>query len=128
MFFLFLCLKLINTTLWNSVLLCGEIHSKSYSNEDYDPIFLMVEVPIDGIVTVARCYILSFSEKNVPFPGEQHCFTCTCFTALHVYLKQRYTPRLYTLLYEREIYRYRRKKLMVMTNAIKLKTIRNKYL
>ena len=56
------------------------------------------------------------------------CPTCTCRTALHVHLKQRYTPRLYTLLYEREIYRYRRKKLMVMTNAIKFKTIRNKYL
>ena len=65
------------------MLLCGEIHSKPYSNEDYDPIFLMVEVPIDGIVTVARCYILSFSERNVPFPGEQHCFTCTSKTTLH---------------------------------------------
>ena len=70
------------------MLLCGEIHSKPYSNEDYDPIFLMVEVPIDGIVTVARCYILSFSERNVPFPGVQSCFRCTCKAVQHVHVEQ----------------------------------------
>ena len=68
------------------MLLCGEIHSKPYSDEDYDPIFSMEEVSVDGIVTVARCCTLSFSERNVPFPGEQSCFTCTCFTAPHVHV------------------------------------------
>ena len=53
------------------------------SNEDYDPIFSMEEVSIDGIVTLARCCTLSFSERNVPFPGEQSCFTCTSKTTLH---------------------------------------------
>ena len=47
------------------------------------------------------------------------CPTCTCRTALHVHLKQRYTPRLYTLLYERGLCQYRRKRLMTMTNTIK---------
>ena len=50
------------------------------------------------------------------------CPTCTCRTALHVHLKQRYTPRLHTLLYERGLYQYRRKRLVVMTNTIKRKT------
>ena len=49
------------------------------------------------------------------------CPTCTCRTALHVHLKQSYTPRLYTLLYERGLYQYRRKRRMAMTNIIKLK-------
>ena len=65
------------------MLLCGEIHSKPYSDEDYDPIFSMEEVSVDGIVTVIRCCTLSFSERNVPFPGEQSCFTCTSKTTLH---------------------------------------------
>jgi len=39
-----------------------------------------------------------------------YCSTCTCRTALHVHLKQRYTPRYHTLLYERELYRCRRKR------------------
>ena len=52
-----------------------------------------------------------------------YCTRCTCRTALHVHLKQRYTPRLHTLLYEIELYQYRRKRLMAMTNAIKLKTV-----
>ena len=97
-------------------------YSYLYGNEDYDPIFSMEEVSIDGIVTLARCCTLSFSERNVPFPGEQSCFTCTCFTALHVHVKQRYTPRLHTLLYEIELYQYRRKRRMAMTNTIKFKT------
>ena len=98
-----------------------------YGNEDCGPIFSVAEVPLNGIITVARCCSLSLSERNVPFPGELHCFTCTCFTAphahvvlshmcmsycstcacrtaLHVHLKQRYTPRLHTLLYERGLY------------------------
>ena len=54
------------------------------------------------------------------------CSTCTCRTALHVHLKQCYTPRLHTLLYEIELYRYRRKRLIAMTNAIKLKTVQSK--
>ena len=50
------------------------------------------------------------------------CPTCTCRTALHVHLKQCYTPRPPTLPYEIELYQYRRKRLIAMTNAIKLKT------
>ena len=65
------------------MLLCGEIHSKPYSDEDYDPIFSMEEVSVDGIVTVIRCCTLSFSERNVSFPGVQSCFTCTSKTMLH---------------------------------------------
>ena len=53
-----------------------------------------------------------------------YCTRCTCRTALHVHLKQRYTPRLHTLLYEIELYQYRRKRLIAMTNAIKFKTDR----
>ena len=52
------------------------------------------------------------------------CPTCTCRTALHVHLKQCYTPGLHTLLYEIELYQYRRKRLIAMTNAIKFKTDR----
>ena len=51
-----------------------------------------------------------------------YCPTCTCRTALHVHLKQCYTPRLPTLLYEIELYQYRRKRLIAMTNVIKFKT------
>ena len=39
-----------------------------------------------GKHTVARCCTLSFSERNVPFPREQPCFTCTCFTVPHVHV------------------------------------------
>ena len=125
------------------MLLCGEL----IRNEDYGHIFSVAEVPLNGIATVIRCCTLSFSERNVPFPGAQSCFTCTCKaawdvhvvllhmymsyrstctcrTALHVHLKQRYTPRLHTLLYEIELYQYRRKRLIAMTNAIKFKTDR----
>ena len=69
-----------------SVLLCGEIHSKPYSNEGYGYIFSVAEVSLNDIVTVARCRTLFFSERNVPFPDEQYCFTCTCFTAPHVHV------------------------------------------
>ncbi|WP_230324350.1 hypothetical protein, partial [Bacteroides nordii] len=48
--------------------------------------------------------------------------TCASHAALHVHLKQDYTPRLHTLLYEIALYQYRRKRLIAMTNAIKLKT------
>ena len=48
--------------------------------------------------------------------------TCASHAALHVHLKQDYTPRLHTLLYEIALYQYQRKRLIAMTNAIKLKT------
>ncbi|WP_263667469.1 hypothetical protein, partial [Bacteroides nordii] len=116
--------------------LCGEIHSKPYSDEDYDPIFSIAEVPVDGIDPLVRYCTLSFSERNVsPMCSlvldvhvKQHemhmsyCPTCTCRTALHVHLKQRYTRRLHTLLYKIELYQYRRKRLIAMTNTIKFKT------
>ena len=70
-------------------------YSYLYGNEDYDPIFSMEEVSIDGIVTLARCCTLPFSERNVPFPGEQSCFTCTCFTALHVHVSLSYMYMFY---------------------------------
>ena len=70
------------------MLLCGEIHSKPYSDEDYDPIFSIAEVSIDGIVTLARYCTLSFSERNMPFPGEQYCFRCTCKAVRHVHVGQ----------------------------------------
>ena len=68
------------------MLLCGEIHSNPYNNEDYGPIFSIAEVSINGIVTLVLCCTLSFSERNTPFPGELHCFTCTCFTAPHAHV------------------------------------------
>ena len=68
------------------MLLYGEIHSKPYNNEDYGPTFSVAEVSILGIFTVARCCTLFLSERNVPFPGELHCFTCTCFTVPHVHV------------------------------------------
>ena len=77
------------------MLLCGEIHSKPISDEAYGPIFSVAEVSIDGIVALVRCCTLSFSERNVPFPGEQHCFTCTCFTALDVHVSQLYMYMFY---------------------------------
>ena len=49
--------------------------------------------------------------------------TCASHAALHVHVKQRYTPRLPTLLYGIELYQYRRKRLIAMTNAIKFKTV-----
>ena len=70
------------------MLLCGEIHSKPYSDEDYDPIFSMEEVSVDGIVTVVRCCTLSFSERNVPFPGVRSCFRRTCKAVRHVHVVQ----------------------------------------
>ena len=51
------------------------------SNEDYAPIFSVVEVALSGINPFARYCTLSFSERNVPFPGAQSCFTCTCKAA-----------------------------------------------
>ena len=67
------------------MLLCGEI---PYNNEDDGPIFSMAEVPIDGIVSLARCCTLSFSERNVPFPGVQSYFRCTCKAVRHVHVGQ----------------------------------------
>ena len=49
--------------------------------------------------------------------------TCASHAALHVHLKQDYPPRLPTLLYGIELYQYRRKRLMAMTNAIKFKNV-----
>ena len=66
------------------MLLCGEI---PYNNEDDGPIFSMAEVPIDGIVSLARCCTLSFSERNVPFPGGQYCFTCTSKAVRHAHVE-----------------------------------------
>ena len=63
------------------MLLCGEIHSNPYNNEDYGPIFSVAEVSIDDIDPFVRYCTLSFSERNVPFPGAQSCFTCTCKAA-----------------------------------------------
>ena len=53
------------------------------SNEDYAPIFSVVEVALSGINPFARYCTLSFSERNVSFPGVQSCFRCTCKTMLH---------------------------------------------
>ena len=100
------------------MLLCGEIDSYPYKNKDYGPIFSVAEVPLNGIATVIRCCTLSFSERNVsPMCSlvldvhvKQHemhmsyCPTCTCRTALHVHLKQRYTRRLsYVTLQDRTL-------------------------
>ena len=65
------------------MLLCGEIDSYPYKNKDYGPIFSVAEVPLNGIDPLVRCCTLAFSERNVPFPGEQSCFTCTSKTTLH---------------------------------------------
>ena len=81
-----ICVSIKIQTLWNSVLLCGEIDSYPYKNKDYGPIFSVAEVPLNGIATVIRCCTLSFSERNVPFPSEQSCFTCTCLTVPHVHV------------------------------------------
>ena len=76
-----ICVSIKIQTLWNSVLLCGEIHSKPHSNEDDGPVFSVAEVPLNGIDPLVRCCTLAFSERNVPFPGTQSCFTCTCKAA-----------------------------------------------
>ena len=76
-----ICVSIKIQTLWNSVLLCGEIHSKPHSNEDDGPVFSVAEVPLNGIDPLVRCCTLSFSERNVPFPGVQSCFRCTCKAA-----------------------------------------------
>ena len=72
-----------------------QFDSNQISNEDHSSIFSVAEVPVNSIVTVTRCYSLSFSERNVPFPGEQSCFTCTCFTALDVHVSQSYMYMFY---------------------------------
>ena len=64
-----ICVSIKIQTLWNSVLLCGEIHSKPHSNEDDGPVFSVAEVPLNGIDPLVRCCTLAFSERNVPFPG-----------------------------------------------------------
>ena len=112
-------------------------YSYLYGNEDYDPIFSMEEVSIDGMLPLPGV-VLYLSQKgtflspvsslvlhvhvSLLYMYMFHCLTCTCFTALHVHVKQRYTPRLHTLLYEIELYQYRRKRRMAMTNTIKFKT------
>ena len=65
-----ICVSIKIQTLWNSVLLCGEIHSKPISDEAYGPIFSVAEVSIDDIDPFVRYCTLSFSGRNVPFPGE----------------------------------------------------------
>ena len=55
----------------------------SISNGDYGHIFLVPEVSLNAAVTLVRYCFLSFSERNVLFPGAQRCFTCTCKTTLH---------------------------------------------
>ena len=54
--------------------------------EDEGLVFSMAEVSIDSIDPLARYCTLSFSERNVPFPGKLSCFTCTCFTGPHVHV------------------------------------------
>ena len=56
------------------------------SNEEYECLFSVPEVPQNNIITLTRCYALAFSERSVPFPGVQSCFTCTCFTAPHAHV------------------------------------------
>ncbi|MCG4768223.1 hypothetical protein L0O88_03870 [Bacteroides nordii] len=60
-----------------------QFDSNQISKEDHSSIFSVAEVPVNSIVTITRCYSLSFSEKNVPFLGAQSCFRCTCKTTLH---------------------------------------------
>ena len=90
-------------------------------------------IPLSGIVLCLSqkgTFLSPVSSIVLHVHVKQHemhmscCPTCTCRTALHVHLKQRYTPRLYTLLYERGLCQYRRKRLMTMTNTIKFKTDR----
>ena len=80
------------------MLLCGEIDSYPYKNKDYGPIFSVAEVPLNDIVTVARC-VLCFSQKGTfLFPVSSlvlhvhvvlshmymsYRFTCTSKTTLH---------------------------------------------
>ena len=80
------------------MLLCGEIHSKPISDEAYGPIFSVAEVPLNGIAPFARCCTLFFSERSVPFPGAQFCFTCTCKAAwdAHVVLSHMHMSYCFT--------------------------------
>ena len=68
------------------------------SNEDYAPIFSVVEVALSGINPFARYCTLSFSERNVLFPGAQSCFTCTCKAAwdAHVVLSHMHMSYCFT--------------------------------
>ena len=85
----------INSTLWNSVV--SFTHFR-ISNEDYAPIFSVVEVALSGINPFARYCTLSFSERNVLFPGAQSCFTCTCKAAwdAHVVLSHMHMSYCFT--------------------------------
>ena len=83
-----ICVSIKIQTLWNSVLLCGEIHSKPHSNEDDGPVFSVAEVPLNGIDPLVRCCTLAFSERNVPFPCGQYCFTCTSKAVRHAHVEQ----------------------------------------
>ena len=58
----------------------------SISNGDYGHIFLVPEVSLNAAVTLVRYCFLSFSERNVLFPGAQRCFTCTCKAVRHVHV------------------------------------------
>ena len=58
------------------------------SNEEYECLFSVPEVPQNNIITLTRCYALAFSERNVPFPGVQSCFTCTCKAVRHVHVER----------------------------------------
>ena len=49
-------------------------------------IFLMWGVSLNTIITVARCFTLSFSARSATFPGAQSCFTCTCLTVPHAHV------------------------------------------
>jgi len=68
------------------------------SNEDYGPIFSVAEVALNGINLFVRCRTLSFLERNVLFPGEQYCFTCTCKAAwdAHVVLSHMHMSYCFT--------------------------------
>ena len=48
--------------------------------------FSVPEVSLNGIITVTRCCTLVFLERNIPFPGAQSCFTCTCKAAWDVHV------------------------------------------
>ena len=81
------------------------------SNEDYAPIFSVVEVALSGINPFARYCTLSFSERNVLFPGVQSCFTCTCKAAwdahvvlLHMHMSYCFTCTCKTTLHTETSY------------------------
>ena len=83
----------------------------SISNGDYGHIFLVPEVSLNAAVTLVRYCFLSFSERNVLFPGAQRCFTCTCKAAwdahvvlLHMHMSYCFTCTCKTTLHTETSY------------------------